>query len=86
MPTVVAIDSETHRVLARRQSLPALKGVKRLRHDPAGFLIAEFARINDKKVVMRIGDVRTEVAGDILLAVTVLPFDVFAASFSLSPK
>jgi hypothetical protein len=35
---------------------------------------------------MKIGDVRTEVAGDILLAVTVLPFDVFAASFSLSPK
>jgi hypothetical protein len=49
-----------------------------------GFLIAEFPRIEDKMVVMRIGDVHAEIAADILLTGAIGFSDVWAASFLLS--
>ena len=41
-----------------------------------GFLIAEFPRIDDKMVVMRIGDVHAEIAADILLTGAIGFFNV----------
>ena len=41
-----------------------------------GFLIAEFPRIDDKMVVMRIGDVDAEIATDILLTGAICFFNI----------
>ena len=41
-----------------------------------GFLIAEFLRIDDKMIVMRIGDVHAEIAADILLTGAIGFFNV----------
>ena len=41
-----------------------------------GFLIAEFLRIDDKMIVMRIGDVHAEIAADMLLTGAIGFFNV----------